>query len=69
MSCGCGGGWERTEQEERRVGSDGVYIATPARTTSTDRGTIETRVAGIFRNVVQCLVESLQVPGCDDLLH
>lgn len=39
-----------------RVGSDGVLIATPAQTTSTARGTIETRVAGSFGNVAQCLV-------------
>lgn len=38
------------------MGSDGVLIATPARTTSTDRGTIKTHVAGSFGNVAQCLV-------------
>lgn len=46
----------KNREEERRVGSDGVLIATPAQTTSTDRGTIETRVAGRFGNVAQCLV-------------
>lgn len=46
----------KNREEERRVGSDGVLIATPAQTTSTARGTIETRVAGSFGNVAQCLV-------------
>lgn len=54
----------KNREEERRVGSDGVLIATPARTTSTARGTIETRVAGSFGNVAQCLVFLLDAAAC-----